>query len=901
MLRLPMWRALRAVGALGVLLLRLMGSHTASLAGESSVQNSDFRFRGSGECEAALAAAGCVPPYNVASCSVCVDRHQHQLRAAGCSAAAVQAWCAAQANTIACDIAVAGGSTASLAAALTAAEADPTLSVCFTDWTDWPGGQMTSGGVPAIDFGGLNEHSANQPASFRSAMESIPGDGAAFDPVSHEGSGSPGACSVSSKCYRPNVLVDDWIVPRLEKAKNLRVFLRTVITNSTRGPNGILTELHAVQRSVVPGAAEWSMRLSDELPDWYTPTDSAIFTKRKLIIRAQVFIDATELGDVLATSGSRLAQGIEYPFENSTTFEHCGQSQTLTFFMELLDSPAPAPTPTRQQPPWGSDEGRAFDGSKGSKWVLDKDHGWLHSWTWRRSFDPTGNRSLYSVNVGDISQQNTGNDLDTAYLFLPLPIVVAEAHNGWRGGLNRTALRMLEDRAYGWFWNMRNISSHLDTSYPERLSLSYTTAGTRHGLSKVPYFRDTRRAFGIDGWRLMHEPLRDTYGPAGTQFEDTVALGDYDDDIHHLKNGSSAAFKINCDYSNLGGPESRGEGAKPYYIPLRALLVGDTRNLLVAGKTMSQSFHANSNTRLHPSEWTSGVAAGGTAVMMARNGWTSTDALMHVRQVQNFLNSSAVGQPLQWTGLPPATLPVGWVCELDRCLHVGESGADATRGKVYNTSTCGNQCNPLAGDEWLASDADWLPWHTAEDNIRATLATSLKKSTVPAQQLPPSRTRSVAAGTLCRKLAATTFDDHFLCTPEVNFTTGYGSACELGRCFPVGAAAAAQAKESRHLSARSNCSGVAACSNTHGLVSPLADDEWLAVVSDWTRNPTHPFDINANKRTFLLKVAADPSGLPPQQKLLVQPGFLCKLGGDGQQFAGYFLCSHRGSHPPSYV
>lgn len=41
----------------------------------------------------------------------------------------------------------------------------------------------------------------------------------------------------------------------------------------------------------------------------------------------------------------------------------------------------------------------------------------------------------------------------------------------------------------------------------------------------------------------------------------------------------------------LGGSgyrTGRGEGAKPYYIPLRAMLVGGASNLLVAGKTMSQ-------------------------------------------------------------------------------------------------------------------------------------------------------------------------------------------------------------------------------------------------------------------------------------------------------------------------
>lgn len=62
---------------------------------------------------------------------------------------------------------------------------------------------------------------------------------------------------------------------------------------------------------------------------------------------------------------------------------------------------------------------------------------------------------------------------------------------------------------------------------------------------------------------------------------------------------------------------------------------------------MSESFHANSNTRLHPSEWTSGVAAGGTAALMIRRQWRDTaQALTSVQEVRAFLNSSSVGQPL---------------------------------------------------------------------------------------------------------------------------------------------------------------------------------------------------------------------------------------------------------------
>merc|ERR1711972_155389 len=106
-------------------------------------------------------------------------------------------------------------------------------------------------------------------------------------------------------------------------------------------------------------------------------------------------------------------------------------------------------------------------------------------------------------------------------------------------------------------------------------------------------------------------------------------------------------------------------------------MVGEAPNVLVAGKLLSESFHANSNTRLHPSEWTTGVAAGGTAVLMVQNNWTDTkDALANVHKVRTFLNSSRVGQPLNWTGLtplPPST--IGTTCVFGRCIGLDPAGA----------------------------------------------------------------------------------------------------------------------------------------------------------------------------------------------------------------------------------
>ena len=56
---------------------------------------------------------------------------------------------------------------ASLAAALTAADTNSALAVCFLEITDWPGGQLTASAVPAVDFGPHNRLPVNLPASQR--------------------------------------------------------------------------------------------------------------------------------------------------------------------------------------------------------------------------------------------------------------------------------------------------------------------------------------------------------------------------------------------------------------------------------------------------------------------------------------------------------------------------------------------------------------------------------------------------------------------------------------------------------------------------------------------------------------------------------------------------------------
>jgi hypothetical protein len=66
--------------------------------------------------------------------------------------------------------------------------------------------------------------------------------------------------------------------------------------------------------------------------------------------------------------------------------------------------------------------------------------------------------------------------------------------------------------------------------------------------------------------------------------------------------------------------ERRGQGqAYPFQIPLRAMIPQKIDNLLIAGKSIATSHIAAAAYRVHSFEWSSGVAAGITAVFALEN------------------------------------------------------------------------------------------------------------------------------------------------------------------------------------------------------------------------------------------------------------------------------------------
>lgn len=521
-----------------------------------------------------------------------------------------------------CEVIVAGGSTAALAAAMTSAREG--ARTCLVEPTDWLGGQITTGGVPAIDFawhsvdtlrvGDIAKNPANLPPEFVAWMDD---------------EGNPGNCWVSKNCFRPDrfaTRLAQTVATEPALRDNLVVLTRAVVKHvdvTRTGSAKSIERVVVVQRTPRDPADEWSTFLSADLPDWYDVEDSDRFTKEVIELRGRpeqrpVVIDATEFGDVLVLADAPYMQGVEVvDGTTDATSDTCGQAFVFPFVMHYETGP-------RSQPPNPFPVEHPSFYSQGT-------HTWDQIWRYRRIFDHEHAGGHY----GDRSLQNwyPGNDYGFGYLLLDRQATSAQ-RDDWMGGLDLDSLAGAEAHAYGWFHWLRAREPNGRASH---ITLDDEMLGTEHGLSKLPYVRDTRRSVGLNDFVLA---ARHFYGDAadltGTRFADRIAIGSYAVDIHGLSTCSMPGYIHAASHYTL-----------PFYVPFRALTNRDVDNLLVAGKTMAQSFLTNAATRLQPIEWSTGIGAGAAAAHMSTRGIsTSRGALEDIDAIQARIRLYA---PTEWT------------------------------------------------------------------------------------------------------------------------------------------------------------------------------------------------------------------------------------------------------------
>lgn len=551
---------------------------------------------------AGSAVAGSTPPSSAAGTKVQLLDILRVSAVGNPAAAVVTVTVPAKAPSESCDVVVIGGGTGGTAAALAAARNGS--RVCLTEPTRWLGGQMTAQGVSAFD-GNRFSSTTGSTASYNELKDGIrdyylhrklPGtrDGVKFN---------PGACWVSEECFEPPVAVQvlHTMLAPYQQAGKLRVWLHSVPVRVQRRGDRITSVL----------VYDFGNRA------WVR-------------LRGRYFIDATELGDLLPLAGADSVTGAESrsqtgePDARAEADPRAAQSFNWDFILSR-DSAHPDQSP---QPAGYADYQHQYG------LTVDYGHGKLltygvfrHTpgtpgafWTYRRVV--AANQFPAGMYSSDLSLINwDSNDYCNPDLLSLNPVDQARA------------LQKGKQASLGFLWWLQHRVHRDDgagNGYPG-LRLDKAEMGSPDGLSQFPYIRESRRIRALR--TIVEQDVSDHFqhGARAHLYDDSVGIGLYAIDIH------------SCEHHDFTSQ------AKPYELPLGALISRNISNLLAASKDIGTTHITNGAYRLHPIEWAIGTAAGTTAAVAQQTGNSPAridrDSRMR-RKLQLLLVEQ--GQPIFW-------------------------------------------------------------------------------------------------------------------------------------------------------------------------------------------------------------------------------------------------------------
>ncbi len=520
---------------------------------------------------------------------------------------------------IECDVLVAGGGMGGVAASLAACRRG--ARTCLIEETDWLGGQLSAQGVAALDE---HEYIENfgATASYDRLREALR---RRYRPPASAGADerhfNPGACWVSHLAFEPSAGAGqmlDLLAPHVASGR-LRLFLRT----------------KTVAVDTVDDRLRWLQAIDLE-------------TLLQTRFHAAIFIDASELGDLLPLAGAEYRVGAESVAQTGELHAqphepkpHCVQSFTYPFAAErrprgeqhAIDEPEKYRHYRAAQPYsltidvhggeiYGEESGRLayrlFERMPGTKGGL---------WTYRRLLAASAFKDGAGP-VHDLSMFNwPGNDYrDRSVIDRPARDVAAALQDAKRVSLG--FLRWLQTEA---------PAEGTRCGAPE-LRLRVDAMGSSDGLAKHPYIRESRRIVALATVREQDVAAHAQPGPRASHCVDAVGIGWYPIDIHRA---GADDVGLSC-------------RTRPFQIPLGALLPARVANLVAAAKNIGTTHLTNGCYRLHPVEWNIGEAAGALAAFALQRG--VAPATVRAELLAPFQQSLlAEGVPLAWI----VDVPVG--------------------------------------------------------------------------------------------------------------------------------------------------------------------------------------------------------------------------------------------------
>ena len=485
------------------------------------------------------------------------------------------------------DLIIAGGGLGGVATAL--ASLRNGLRVVMTEETDWIGGQLSQQGVPPDEHQWIETHGA--PASYRSYRSKVRDYYKKYYPLTESAKNrsnlNPGDGAVSRLCHEPRVAV--------------------MVLTEMLAPYLVSGQLQLLlEHKIISAAVSHDQVRSVEVKN--------LKTGKTENIKADFFVDATELGDLLPLTKTEYVTGTESKQETGELHApekedlQNNQSFTMCFAMDyqpgenhVIEKPKDYDFWKDHIPPlqpkWS---GKLLDLNYSNPQTLDpKTLGFhpegiatgtaLNLWNYRRIINK-GNFTK-GVYKGDITIVNwPQND----YMLGNIVDVSVEEFQHHVERAKQLSLSLL-------YWLQTEAPRPDGGKGWPGLRLRYDVMGTTDGLAKYPYVREARRIRALFTIKEEHvgkaqsaqNPLPKCKGGA-IAFEDSVGIGYYHIDLHPSSKGNNY-----IDFPSV-----------PFQIPLGALIPIKTKNLLPACKNIGTTHITNGCYRLHPVEWSIGEGVG---------------------------------------------------------------------------------------------------------------------------------------------------------------------------------------------------------------------------------------------------------------------------------------------------
>ena len=516
-------------------------------------------------------------------------------------------------NDLKADVIIIGGGLGGCAAALSSLKSG--LKVILCEETDWLGGQLTSQGVPPDEHKWIEKFGCTRSyREFRTLVRKFYKKNYKLTNKAQKNIFlNPGIGSVSRLCAEPKVYLKciESLLFKYIANKQLTVLKNTVAIAAELAGNTIR-----------------SVKVKNQS------------TNLSTVLNGPIFIDSTELGDllpitgcdhVLGTEGKKATGELHMPEKSSQKNQ---QGFTMCFAMDHVEGENHTiDKPTnykfwknyipKMTPPW---PGKLLDfaythPSTGIKKLLGFNpagphkSGIINLWKYRRILAKENFSTLSGIN--DVSLVNwPQND----YLLGNLTGVSTEKrakHINQSKELSKSLLYWLQTEA------PRDDGG---TGWPG-LRLRKDIFDTHDGMAKNPYVRESARIKAVTTILEQDCGLETRSNFLGVSkdnvrsknYHDSVGIGHYQIDLHPTSEGDNY-----IDFPAL-----------PFELPLGSMIPINIKNLIAGSKNIGTTHVTNGCYRLHPVEWNIGEVAG----YLAAKSLSENSSLMEIRNDQKKLES----------------------------------------------------------------------------------------------------------------------------------------------------------------------------------------------------------------------------------------------------------------------